>query len=416
MLHNKHIFTALILILICFTSPAFSAENRDLFGEKPYIPDIDTFMQIGGAFSPVISPDGKTAYIKLGFTGVNQIYRMTESDRYPYQLTFFKEGAGDYSLSPDGRMIILQADTGGNEQYQLFLMDAKTGRVKQLTDNPDVVFGYPIWSPSCEKIYFRANIDNKQNFDVYEMDIKSGSMKKLYDGNGYFGPSDVSLDGKFLLIYEYTGNDNNNLYLMNIASGKTKLLTPHEGSLLYHGIAISSDNRKVYCISNQNKSGILKPASIDVETGKMNFFFDYDSLRGVVEASVNPERTILALVQNDEGYGPLKLIDLSTGKELPSPEFKGISGRPSFSAGSQIVYSMNTPLTTGEVYIWDWKIKKLTKLTDSSYAGIDPELFVEPELIKYKSFDGLEIPAFLYLPPNWEENKGSIPFIIHFHG
>ena len=419
MFNQRHyligIFLAFIFIT-ALTSPVFSAEDSDIFGEKPYIPDIDTFMQIGGASEPAISPDGKTIFLKLSFTGVSQIYRMTESDRYPYQLTFFKEGAGDFNLSPDGSMIIVQADVGGNEQYQLFLMEAKTGKIKQLTDLPKVVFGFPLWSPSCDKIYFRANIDNKRNFDVYEMEVKSAAMKKLYAGKGYFGPATVSHDGKSLLIYEYSGNDNNNLYLMDLATNKTKLLTPHKGSLLYHGIAISADNKKVYCISNNNKSGLLKLASIDVETGKLNFFYDADSPWGIVEASVNPDITVMAVVKNEEGYGPLKLIDLKTGKELPSPVFQGISGTPSLSDTTKMTFAMNTPLTTGEIYTWDWSSKKLTKLTNSSYAGIDPGLFIEPKLIKYKSFDGLEIPAFLYLPPNWEKNKGNIPFIIHFHG
>ncbi len=419
MFNKRHSFIGILLALLfisVLTKTCLSADKKSFFGEKPYIPDIDTFMQIGGASESTISRDGKTIFLKLGFTGVSQIYRMTETDRYPYQLSFFKEGAGDYNLSPDGSMIIVQADVGGNEQYQLFLMDAITGKVKQLTDLPKVVFGYPIWSPSCDKIYFRANIDNKQNFDVYEMDLKSAAMKKLYAGKGYFGPASISSDGKSLLIYEYSGNDNNNLYLLDITTNKIKLLTPHKESYLYHGIAISPDNKKVYCISNHNKTGILKLASLDVETGKLNFFYDTASPWGIVEAAVNPDVTVMAVIKNEEGYGPLKLIDLSTGKELPSPVFEGIAGSPALSATTKMTYSMNTPLTTGEIYTWDWKEKKLRKLTNSSYAGIDPDLFIEPKLIKYKSFDGLEIPAFLYLPPNWEKNKGNIPFIIHFHG
>jgi dipeptidyl aminopeptidase/acylaminoacyl peptidase len=57
----------------------------------------------------------------------------------------------------------------------------------------------------------------------------------------------------------------------------------------------------------------------------------------------------------------------------------------------------------------------LTQLTFATYAGIDRDLFSEPELIHYKSFDGLEIPAFLYTPPGYR--KGTpIPFIVDAHG
>jgi len=56
----------------------------------------------------------------------------------------------------------------------------------------------------------------------------------------------------------------------------------------------------------------------------------------------------------------------------------------------------------------------LRKITFSTLAGIDPSLFVEPKLVRYTSFDGLSIPAFLYLPPNWDGNP--IPFVIEAHG
>ena len=416
---NRKIFISLcILFLALFCINSAYAENKDseFFGKKQYIPEIDTFMQIGGAGLPAISPDGKTVYIKLSLSGVSQIYRLTKENKYPYQLTFFKEGTGYYSLSPDGKWMIVQADAGGNEQYQLHLLDAKTGRVKQLTRQPKVAFGYPVWSPDSTKIYFRANIDNKRDFDVYVMDLATEMMEKLYAGKGYFGPGGISKDGKTLLIYEYVANDNNNLYLLDLKSKKIEKVTPHEGSFLYYTIGLSPDTKKVYCISNNNKSGIMKLAYVDVDTKKLNFFYDADSKWGIVDAAINREGTVLAVVKNEEGYGPLKLIDLKTHKELPSPEFTGIADSLSFSDVSEIVFSLNTPTSASEVYTWNWETKKMNRYTYSSYAGIDPDLFIEPKLVKYKSFDGLEIPAFLYLPPNWEKNKGNIPFVIHFHG
>jgi dipeptidyl aminopeptidase/acylaminoacyl peptidase/quinol monooxygenase YgiN len=42
--------------------------------------------------------------------------------------------------------------------------------------------------------------------------------------------------------------------------------------------------------------------------------------------------------------------------------------------------------------------RKLTQVTKSDLAGIDPETFAEPELIKYKTFDGREFPAWFYVP------------------
>jgi len=415
----KKLTIPIVFLFIFILTGALSAydKNEDFLGKKPYIPDIDIFMQIGGAGSPSISPDGKTIYFITGLSGVNHIYRVTEDNLYPYQLTFMKEGVSRYyNLSPDGKWIAFMSDIGGNEQYQLFLMDAKTGRTKQLTREQKVRFSCPIWSPKSDKLYFRANIENPKNFDIYKLDLRTGKRELIMKGNGYFGPSKVSRDGKLLLYYEYTSNTNSNLHILNLQTGEKKLITPHKGSYIYWGVAITPDNRKVLCVSNNNEQGVNKLAQIDIETKKLEFIYDKDSPWSVDDTTVNPQVTTAALIINKEGYGILQLLDLKTLKEIPSPDLKGIADSPSFSGTNKMVFGETTPVRVSEVYTWDWENKKLRQITYSSYAGIDPSLFVEPKLIKYKSFDGLEIPAFLWLPPGWEKKKGEIPFIIHFHG
>jgi dipeptidyl aminopeptidase/acylaminoacyl peptidase len=80
-----------------------------------------------------------------------------------------------------------------------------------------------------------------------------------------------------------------------------------------------------------------------------------------------------------------------------------------------IIISFNGPTRAPDVWSWNPYTEELTQLTFSSYAGIDREIFSEPSLVKFESFDGLEVPAFMYLPPNYKEGE-SIPFIIHAHG
>merc|ERR1712096_402696 len=61
---------------------------------------------------------------------------------------------------------------------------------------------------------------------------------------------------------------------------------------------------------------------------------------------------------------------------------------------------------TGECVRW----------TDSEVGGLDTSKFVEPSLVRFKSFDGLEIPAFVYRPPPGKEGDGRLPVLIHAHG
>lgn len=412
------IFAVFVIItaLLSISARASDKEKPDFFKNRDKFPDIDRFMKIGYAGSPIISPDGETIYFFNNFTPTSQIFRITEQNPYPYQLTFMDEAVKYPSLSPDGRWIIFLGDEGGNEQYQLFLLDTQTGFYEKITDEPAVRYGYAVWSPDSRQIYFRANRENPKNFNVYRMNLSTRKMELLVGGDGYFGPTDVSPDGRYLVYYNYLKNVNVNLYLLDLKTGTKKLLTPHKGDVINLCVGLSADNKTLYYVTNNNPEGLKKLAAIDIDTGKTEFIFDYESPWEVEEAVINPQRTRIAVVTNEQGFGPLHIIDPETGGALPHPEFNGIASSISMGRISKIAFQLNRPTRAPDIYTFNYNTLEMKQVTHSSYAGIDPSKFIEPQLISYRSFDGLEIPAFIYLPPDWKKNMGNIPFIIHFHG
>jgi dipeptidyl aminopeptidase/acylaminoacyl peptidase len=118
---------------------------------------------------------------------------------------------------------------------------------------------------------------------------------------------------------------------------------------------------------------------------------------------------------NEEGYSNLYLIDGWLNHELPTPETKGIISSYSFTDDMELLFCYEFPKRPSQVYRFNWMNSQLRQLTWSCFQGINPHNFIQPELIRYKSFDGLEVPAFLFLPPNYKPGK-TIPMICHFHG
>ncbi len=408
--------TLLILFLISNLCVWASQDDSVYFKTEEFIPDIETFMQIGYASQKCFSPDGETIYFTNSFSEISQLYRISEKEPYPYQLTFMKNGISYPTMSPDGKWIIFLADQDGNEQYQLYLMDAKTGRFEPLTNKPMVRYGTPVWANQSAKIYFRANLDNPQHFNIYEMDLNTRKIKPLVVEPGYFGPSVISKDDRYLIYYEYKSNVNVFLSMLDLETGKKKLLNPHKGDVLSWAVTISGDNRTLYYVTNDNPDGILKLSAMNIETGESKIIYDPDSPWGVDDAYTNPRRDKITFIVNENGYGNMKIMDLKTMELLPAPKLGGVVDSASMSRSSKICFTYNDPVRPTDVYTWDWVSKELNRVTYSSLAGIDPDLFVEPKLVHYKSFDGLEIPAFLFLPPGYENKMGDIPFIIHFHG
>lgn len=401
--------------LACAAGFAFAAEPGRAAG-----PDIETYMQIGLAVQPATSADGRVVLFTTGMSGVNQLYRLTEQG-WPYQLTVFPDGIDWYELSPDGRGAVVGSARGGDEQTQLYLVDAATGALTALTASPEVQYGSPAWSPDGKRLYFRSNEVNGRDFHLYVRDLASGAVNEIYRAEGQNVIEDVSPDGKRLAVVRYTSNTNSDLYVLELAGGRAIHLTPHEGDFLYTAPRFSADGRTLYLATNQNDKGALRVASLDWTRGgsdaaaPLPFLFLEGVDRWEVEdVAISSNRRYLAWSENVDGYSELRLRDLEKGKNLPAPPPSGVLGSLSVADDGTFLLAFSSPTRTSDVYRWDPRDRKLRQLTFSTYAGVDPMVFEDPKLIRYPSRDGLEIPAFLYLPPGYR--GGRIPFVIHVHG
>ncbi len=404
-------------LLVLFTlglSPVLQAADS-----PAAVPDIETFMQIGFAGSPRISADAGTLFFTSNSSGVNQLYRLDRKTGWPYQLTVFSEGVDFYTLSPSGRSLIAGVGWGGNENAQLWLLDARTGQGEPLTELPEVRHESPTWTSDGSRIFYRSNEAEDgsagTDFNIWSLDLDTREREQLVAMEGWNGPGDVSDDDTRMFITHWDSNANSDLYLVDLATGETTHLTPHEGEATFFGAQFTADGRHAYLISNANQDGLNRLATLDLETLDLTYL-DPESPWEVLSLGISRERDLLGWTTNEDGYTRLHLMDTATGRPVPAPPLDGqIAGFEFTRERSGLVFGFSSATSTSDIWYWDWNRPELIKLTHSTYAGVDPNLFQSPELVRYPSFDGLEIPAFLYLPPGYKAGE-PVPFVIHMHG
>jgi len=404
----KVLFILISCLLISGSIPASETSGPD----SAYVPDIGTFMKIGYASSPFISNATGEIFFTTSMSGVTQIYRLTDRG-WPYQLTLFDDGIDWYVVSPSGRQAIVGASKGGNEDAQMYLMDTESGRISQLTNEKMVRYGTVFWKDDESGIYYDSNVENKKDFKIYYYDFAAGRDSLIFDKEGNNGITDVSLDESKMLVEHLLSNFTSQVFLLDLNTGDSKLITPDRENVFFEYAHIMPDDQTVYLISNDNPDGIRKRAKIDTETEKIEYL-DPESKWTIDQIFFSPDYRYMAWLVNEDGYMYLRLQDRETGKPIKSPPMDGIVQDAVLTDDGKVIFRFNSPTSAPDVWLWDWKKPELIKVTHSIYAGIDPDLFIAPELIKYKSFDGLEIPAFLYLPPGYK--GGPIPFIVHVHG
>jgi len=376
------------------------------------VPSIETFIQIGSATSPQISTDGSTVFFVSSMSSVDQVYELLRSG-WPYQQTAFVDGIDFYRSSYTGRRLVVGASAGGSEQSNLYLVDTDTDLVTPLKQGLEIQHGSPVWSADERYVYFRSNEETLKDFYIYRIDTTSGVTEKVWERAGWNEPVAVSSDGEWLLVSHLESNVNNDLYLVDLAVGGDVLLTEHTGNCTFEDGRLTPDIKYLYCVTNLNEDGVRRVARKAVPAGPIEFI-NPDSPWETEEMDLSDDGETLAWIENVEGYGTVRTMDVATGAVIDLAEMKGVASGLDVSNVKTLVFAFQSASAPPDVWRYDIDARDLDRLTRSSLAGVDQSLFVEPQLVHYKSFDGLGIPAFLYLPKDYDGKQ--IPFIIDVHG
>lgn len=427
-----HLRLALCFVLLIFTGSTPASEtDRDHpvkldSGRTDNTPDISLFMQIGAARPAGFSWDGSEAYFVSSMSGAPQVYRIGQ-EGWPHHLTRFEDGIDLFSgyaffnLSYGGDKAIAGASVGGSELSQLFLVDTRTGATKRLTNKPEARYEDVLWAKDDKSIFYCSTEENLVDRHIYVMDIETGNSKKIFGDTlelaGAKYPVVLSQDGTQLIVSRWNSNFNMDLWLIDLISGQYQMLNHDSTDVRYNYVTLMPDQSTIYLTCNNNPDGIKRLAKMDIESGETKFVNDgwIDPRWEVEYLAFSRDFKLMAAVVNEEGYYRLKIREVESRKELPSPPLEGTFGHPYFDQNGVCLVDFQGPTRAPDLWSWDPYKEKLKQITFSSYAGVDREQFSPPSLVKFKSFDSLEIPAFLYLPPGYIEGT-PIPFVVHAHG
>jgi dipeptidyl aminopeptidase/acylaminoacyl peptidase len=377
------------------------------------------YLKIRSAWGPTWSPDGRRLAFLTEITGVPQVWEVPSGSpagfaAWPEQLTFHEERVSGAEYSPVEERLLYGMDVGGNERAQLFLLE--DGRVMDLTRAPDAIHYSGGFSPDGKRVAYAATRRNGTDFDVYVQEIgrageTPGEPEMVWETSGYHTVSDWGPDGSFLLVSRHHSNLNNDLYRLDLSTGETTLLTPHEGDARFYGARLTPDGRNVYLATDRN-GDFTRLARLDLSTLELHYLTpdDWD----VEGLELSPDGRYLLASRNVEGYSDLMLFS-GTGRRMPDPEVpESIVGGFEFSPdGGRVAFTLAGPTRNADVWVIDLPDGEARRVTRSSTAGIPPKTFRRPRLVRYPSFDGREIPALFYEPGEAGEDA---PVIVNVHG
>jgi dipeptidyl aminopeptidase/acylaminoacyl peptidase len=378
------------------------------------------------------SPDGKHIAYTSNSSGQFNVWRqpvhLTDdgSALMPRQLTnLIDDVARTVAWSPDGEWILTTVDHHGNENYQVYRVPATDGWLYPVTTNPSArnEMAEDPFSPDGKRIAYASNERNPADFDVVVRELDgeigtpdrgAGEAKPIVSGDGIFAPASWSPDGSRLLVLKLLSNTNQDLYVCDVASGEMRHLTPHDGDTIYLPGPWAGDGRSFYALTNQERE-FNALVSVDLEHSGLRWVETPDwDVEGV---ALSQDDRFMAWLTNEDGYSRLQVRDLTTGAireltDLPRGVYSAIRFSPTEPLLAMYISRSVRP---ADLYIVNVETGEHWVLTQSFLGGVPEGDMIEPELIRYTSFDGRQVPAFLYRPR--EASAGpKVPLVLSIHG
>ncbi|MCS7168477.1 MAG: S9 family peptidase [Gemmatales bacterium] len=388
---------------------------------------IERFLNIQAASSPTFSPDGHYLAFLTNITGLSQVWQVPIIGGWPTRLTFTQESVRGVWYSPVSHELIFSQDTGGNERTQLFhLRGVGVAAEHGLTDgwdyydlsrSPEAIHLFGAWRRDGKWVCFAANRLKPDRFDIYIQGAAPNTEPTLVQTGpgGYYVPVSFSPDGRSVLVSRPESNYNQDLYLLDLSTKQARHLTPHQGHAQYESPRFSPDGKFIYCVSTHGGRDLLALARIELSTGKLEYIHESPHEIEAVELALRGPW--LAWLENQDGRSVLVCAHRENLTKRFSPHLPlGTISQLEFSPdGSKLAFVFNGPRYNPDIWLLDLNTQQAKQLTFSSRAGIPFSTLVEPELVRYKSFDGLTIPAWYYAPRD-VESKRLPPVIVYPHG
>ena len=371
---------------------------------------IEDFLQIRSASFAGFSPDGSKVLVGSNLPGTVQLYRVPSGGGAFVQLTDHAEpSSGTYMPASDELLIV--RDQGGNERTQIYRSPDDGSQERAIVHDPDHIHRPGGVTRDGRLLAFTSNTRNGTDFDVYVHDLTTGEERLVFDMGGWCDASGFSPDGRYLAVGRMTERSfDNDLYLVELESGEIMHVCPHEEEAVVgvprwlpdsSGFFFRTDIGRDFCA--------IARYELATQSYEVVIEDDWD-----LSVSIDWQGRHLLVTTNDEGYATLRLHDpatLAVTREVPTPG-KGIAGATFSKDGKHIGMTFTSPTEPGDVWTYDIEADTLTRLTTSPNP-VPREVFVEPTVHRFTSFDGESIPAFLYRP---HDADGDLPVVVWIHG
>ncbi len=394
------------LILLYILSISCSGSQNNI---KQY--SIETLMSNNRSSGGYFSKDANKLIYSSNKSGIFNIYEVDLKTYEETQITdseeesFFVRG-----YSPITGEVIYSADIGGNENSHIYII--RDGKSIDLTPGKNTKASFFGWTNNELEMYVISNSRDSRFFDLYKIDVETLSSEMVYKNDIGYNLNSISNNDNYLVLSLNISRSEQKLFLYNVKTKKQDEISNQVAN--FSGQNFDKNDENFFYTTNYD-SEFYYLMSYNLKNGERNIIYETDW--DVAFSYLSKNDLYRVIVVNEDAQNKLTITNMIDKSNLNLIGFETMNiNSVGFSDDEKLlrVYA-GSPNSPGDIYTYELSTNKLNKITTNLSSNVNPDDLVNAELIRYKSFDGLEIPAILY-KPHKANNLNKVPALVWVHG
>ena len=375
---------------------------------------IDDFLDTTNFRGASFSPDESKILVSSDETGIYNAFALPVNGSQRVPLTESTDDA-IFALSyfPEDERFLYQSDQGGNELTHIFVKELD-GSTQDLTPGDGLKASFVGWAQDENSFFLATNERDSRFFDTSEYAVDGYERTTIYQDDTGLDLADVSPDKRYLAFTKPRTTSDSDIYLYDRESEKMKHLTPHQGDVSNSPQAFSPDGSSLYFTTDEGHE-FSYLARYDLESGEREILVkpDWD----VWYAYPSKKGKYLVVGINNEARTEVRVYDRATMEPIDLPRLPDADiTSMSISRDEQVLaFYVSSSRNPRDLYVFELGRSEPQQLTRSLAQNIVPDDLVDAEIVRFESYDGVEIPGVLY-KPHQANAESKAPALVWVHG
>lgn len=373
---------------------------------------IQQFMNNTQIFGASFSPDDSRILVSSDQSGIFNAYSIPV-DGSDMQALTTSDDASIFAVSnfPNDNRILYRSDNDGNEIWHLFLRN-EDGSTQELTPDSTARSLFYGWTHDLNGFYYGSNKRDSRFMDIYEMDIENFESTLLYQNDAGYNYGGISDDKRYMAFSKSITTSDSDLFVYDTESKELTKISENQGA---HSAAdFGKDNKTLYYLTNDGGEYMyLMRYLIDSGTREKVMEVAWD----ISYAYFSRSGKYRVVGINEDGKTTVNITDMQSGKAVDFPKFdRGDITSVSISRSENLMsFYVGSSDSPSNLYVYNFESKEHKQLTNTLNAEINPDDLVAATVVRYPSFDNVEIPA-IYYKPKQASAENQVPAMVYVHG